>query len=353
MVRGDDNKNSLQAEDIEKLNVNEISWFVTDHISAMLAYWDNNLVCRFANNAYLEWFGKTPEEMIGKITLKELLGPLYEKNLPYIQKALEGEKQIFEREIPLPNGGSRHSIATYIPDVSDGMVRGFFVHVADVTPIKLLENMLRENEKTKKREVLRSIIETREKERESIASELRENINQTLVFCKMMLQNRNNAEPGNQFLIQIANYIHLAIHQLNSMSNELSPTLIGHFGLRSELENYFSNFQKQYNRVVLFSATDHELEKMPAFDKISVFRIIQNYFALLVSDPRCIKISVNVRYEHPLLSIHFSHNNLSFALNRQSNEYNDIEIRTEYYDGTILETISGGESRMDVVLKIR
>lgn len=124
-------------------DVNTLGLMVTDHITAMLAYWDKDTVCRFANSAYVEWFGKRKEDMVGKITIKELLGPLYEKNLPYITAALKGEVQTFEREIPLPSGtGTRNSLANYYPDIVNGEVLGFFVHVADVTPLKLLEKEL-------------------------------------------------------------------------------------------------------------------------------------------------------------------------------------------------------------------
>lgn len=123
-------------------NINSLGLLVTDHVSAMLAYWDKDLVCRFANAAYTDWFGKTREEMVDKLTIKELLGLLYEKNLPYISAALNGEIQTFEREILLPSGEIRHSIANYFPDIVNGDVRGFFVHVADITPIKFLENEL-------------------------------------------------------------------------------------------------------------------------------------------------------------------------------------------------------------------
>jgi PAS domain S-box-containing protein len=123
-------------------DVNTLGLMVADHITAMLAYWDKDKVCRFANSAYVEWFGKTKEEMIDKITIKELLGPLYEMNLPYITGALQGKAQTFEREIPLPAGGTRHSLANYYPDIVNGEVLGFFVHVADVTPLKLLEREL-------------------------------------------------------------------------------------------------------------------------------------------------------------------------------------------------------------------
>jgi diguanylate cyclase (GGDEF)-like protein/PAS domain S-box-containing protein len=116
---------------------------LVDSLDAMLAYWDINQVCVFANDAYRDWFGKTREEMIG-LTMEELLGPLYQKNLPYILAALGGQKQIFEREIPTPDGKIRHSLATYTPHIVDGEVRGIFVHVADVSMLKNLEQELRE-----------------------------------------------------------------------------------------------------------------------------------------------------------------------------------------------------------------
>lgn len=120
----------------------EIVLELVDHLDAMVAYWDADQVCVFANNAYHEWFGMTRRELIG-MKLEELLGPLYSKNLPYIRAAYEGKKQVFEREIPGPDGRVRHGLATYTPRVIDGQVRGIFVHVADVTPLKALEHELR------------------------------------------------------------------------------------------------------------------------------------------------------------------------------------------------------------------
>jgi PAS domain S-box-containing protein len=115
---------------------------IIDRIPAMIAYWDRDEICRFANQAYQRWFGKSREQLIGT-TLRELLGPIYPLNRPYIQAALAGEEQVFERQIPVPDGpGTRDSIATYTPDVQDGIVFGFFVHVADVTALKAHERHL-------------------------------------------------------------------------------------------------------------------------------------------------------------------------------------------------------------------
>ena len=107
----------------------------------MLGYWDRNLRCQFANAAYQTWFGRTREEVIG-IEMKELLGPLFELNLPHIQGALRGQVQVFEREIPLPDGTFRQSLAAYYPDIVNGEVVGFSVQVADVSRLKELERQL-------------------------------------------------------------------------------------------------------------------------------------------------------------------------------------------------------------------
>ncbi len=123
-------------------DLSAISLAVVDAIPAMVAYWDEDEVCRFANRAYLDWFGRTREEMIG-ITLEQLLGPIYPLNRPYIRAALAGETQHFERTIPIPGSGEvRESIATYIPETIEGRTVGFYVHVSDATLLKRREQEL-------------------------------------------------------------------------------------------------------------------------------------------------------------------------------------------------------------------
>jgi len=115
-----------------------------NRIPAMVAYWNCDQRCVFANHAYREWFGRSPEQMVD-LSMTELLGPsLYQKNLRYILGALRGEKQVFERRITLPDGSRRAGIATYIPDVVGGSVRGFWAHVADVTVLRGREAALRQ-----------------------------------------------------------------------------------------------------------------------------------------------------------------------------------------------------------------
>jgi PAS domain S-box-containing protein len=106
---------------------------VVDHVPAMIGYWDSEERNRLANADYQRWFGKKPAEIEGK-SMVDLLGPaLYQKNRPFIERALAGQRQDFERTITGPDGIVRHSQATYVPDLRNGRVQGFVALVTDVT----------------------------------------------------------------------------------------------------------------------------------------------------------------------------------------------------------------------------
>ena len=116
---------------------------VTDSMPGLVGYWDHELRCRFANAPYRMWFGKEPSEVIGT-TMLELMGEhLFGLNQRYVQGALAGTAQQFERTLVKADGSVRQTLANYIPDrVSDGSVAGFFVLVTDVTALKEAESEL-------------------------------------------------------------------------------------------------------------------------------------------------------------------------------------------------------------------
>lgn len=135
----------------------EIALRVLDQTLAIVAYIDKDLTYRFANSAYLDWFGRSRAEMM-HMTMPQVLGPIFELNLPYVKAVLNGETAVFERDVKIANGTVRHGLMTYKPDLLNGQVQGFFVHVADVTPIKKIEHELlaakQEAEEVAKRELL-------------------------------------------------------------------------------------------------------------------------------------------------------------------------------------------------------
>lgn len=115
---------------------------VTDGVPGMIGYWDADLHCKFANQAYQDWFGKTPEELAG-ISVQELLGEeLFRQSEAHIYAALWGEPQTFERTLTKPDGTIGYTLARYIPDKQGEKVKGFFALMSDVTEMKLTQDKM-------------------------------------------------------------------------------------------------------------------------------------------------------------------------------------------------------------------
>ncbi|MDD5334763.1 MAG: diguanylate cyclase [Rhodoferax sp.] len=145
-----------EAEVVEALAASErFMKTLTDNIPGMVAYWSRDLRCRFANKAYLEWFGRTPEQM-HNIRIQDMMGDeLFRRNEPFIKAALRGERQRFERTLTKADGSIGYTWAHYIPDQDANGVRGFFVLVSDITELKRAELALAQSEWK-----LKTIIET-------------------------------------------------------------------------------------------------------------------------------------------------------------------------------------------------
>lgn len=140
---------AIALENVRLLRESQQAKLVTDNVPAMVAYWDKDQRCRFANRAYIDWFGVDPEWLTGR-SMTDLFGSsLYAANSPYIRGALGGVTQRFERDLKfLPTGEIRHTSAIYLPEIIDGNVLGFFVLVTDVTELKRAQ-LAAEEEKQK------------------------------------------------------------------------------------------------------------------------------------------------------------------------------------------------------------
>ena len=115
---------------------------LTDFVPGLVGYWTKDLRSTFANREYLNWFGRSPEEING-ISVQDLLGePLFRKHEPYIRAALAGVSQMFDYSLFLSNGEIKETLVHYIPHHNDKEVLGLFVLILDITERKSLEQAM-------------------------------------------------------------------------------------------------------------------------------------------------------------------------------------------------------------------
>jgi PAS domain S-box-containing protein len=121
---------------------------ISDNIPAMIAYWDRDGICRFANKAHFDRFGLSPEQLVG-MSIDEVIAfrragnqHIHEKQRARIAAALKGERQLFDQSSIGADGKVRHWQAEYLPNWSGGEVAGFYALIVDITQRKIAESRL-------------------------------------------------------------------------------------------------------------------------------------------------------------------------------------------------------------------
>ena len=206
-----------------------------DIIPGVMGYWTVDLHCTFANKGYLEWFGKSPEQMLN-ISMTELLGEkLLSLNQPYISAALRGEVQRFERTLTKADGTISYAWAHYIPDFINGEVQGFFAMVSDITEIKQSQIRLEElnNDLIKTRDEAERANKAKSDFLSSMSHELRTPMNAILGFSQLMEYDPNLAESYKENVREI---LKAGYHLLNLINEilDLSKVESGHIDLSLE-----------------------------------------------------------------------------------------------------------------------
>jgi PAS domain S-box-containing protein len=115
--------------------------FIIEAVPALIGYVDAAERYRFNNSAYEAWLRCPVAEITGR-SVREVLGEaVYTAIAPHVRAALAGRQVTFESEMAYRDGKLRYVRATYVPDVGeDGQVRGFVVHVTDISDLKQSED---------------------------------------------------------------------------------------------------------------------------------------------------------------------------------------------------------------------
>ena len=116
---------------------------VTDSLPILIGFIDRDLVYRFANAAYREWFGVDPDEVVGR-SVRDVVGDAaFAVRLQAMRAALAGETVRFELPWPHLDNRRREAEIRYLPRRGpDGSVTGFDVFVLDITDRKMTEEAL-------------------------------------------------------------------------------------------------------------------------------------------------------------------------------------------------------------------
>jgi len=120
---------------------------IVDSLPVMAVACDGGLRCAFANRGYAEFFGLTPESIVGK-HLREIIGErAYREIEHHLERALAGERTSYQGTRVVAGGEERHIEVDVVPHPGeDGTSRGLLAIVIDVTERRRADDLLRASE---------------------------------------------------------------------------------------------------------------------------------------------------------------------------------------------------------------
>jgi signal transduction histidine kinase len=174
---------------------------------------------------------------------------------------------------------NKYYLRTFSPVKNEkGEVLAVNVISKDISELKQVENKLKESEQEihKFAEYLQA---AREKERESVASELHDEVGQALTGLKMdifALKNKlskDQKEIPSEFQ-KMEKLLDDSIQKLRKIYSELRPSLLEHFGVGEAMKQYVADFQGQSGTQCTFYQDPEEII-LEENCSLALYRILQ------------------------------------------------------------------------------
>jgi signal transduction histidine kinase len=104
-----------------------------DAVPVLISYFDADHICRFANEHHSQWYGRSPEELVG-LHMRDFLGEAaYQTRIPYLDVVGRGESVSLEAQVPHWTGVWRDAAIRYIPLMGARGFEGFHTLVFDLS----------------------------------------------------------------------------------------------------------------------------------------------------------------------------------------------------------------------------
>lgn len=227
-----------------------------------------------------------------------------------------------------------------------GTIIGTLSSGQDISDKKVLQNRLMQQETARRKQVLSAVLQAQEQERQDIAYELHDNVNQILTSCKLLLEQEVLKGQPSTFVASSYQYIQNAIEEIRNISHRLSPSELKDLELKDAI-NALIERTTMFARVQIkftFHPSTKEKELEPALC-ISLLRIVQEHLNNIIKHSGATKTSISLDLSGNTADLEIKDNGKGFDLKdtRRGLGINNIYNRTEFHSGQAYVNTSPGE----------
>jgi len=308
---------------------------------------DEKAVFRFLNEPYMRAFALTGTD-IGK-SIYDIFPPaICDAFVENNWKVWNSGKSMETMEEGVgPAGEKQYYHIFKFPLKSDNGVRLLGGVALDITQKVEIEAQLTEERERSRREIIQAILNAQEKERDEIAYELHENVNQMLTSSKLMLEvaaEKQDLSP--EFIRRSLGYISEAIAEIRKISHTLRPATLQDISLEAAVAEVVQEINSSGKLAVeyFYSFAGSRKHIKPEI-QLAVLRMVQEQLNNITKHSGASEARVSLSIKESKLVLVISDNGVGFdvLLTKKGLGLNNITNRVEYYNGTIRINSAEGE----------
>ncbi|MDB5276448.1 MAG: hypothetical protein JWR61_1403 [Ferruginibacter sp.] len=210
--------------------------------------------------------------------------------------------------------------------------------------VKLLENKILNQRTQEQKKIVRAVLKGQEKERNFIARELHDNVNQILAGCKLYLGSAGKKDDGIKELIKYPmQLIDLSIEEIRQLCQQLVSPQKG-IDFKEQIQDVL--YKLGQNTGILTSFTYAvEQDLIPHELQLNIYRIIQELLnnASKYSDAKSIHVSITATGGFISITVADDGKGFNKKIKRQGIGISNIIYRAECFSGKVSINSSPGK----------
>jgi PAS domain S-box-containing protein len=217
----------------------------------------------------------------------------------------------------------------------------------DITEKTLLEIKLAKERITKQKQITDAVLQAQENEREAIATELNENLNQLLVATRWNIQlAKIDKDKRDDCLQNSAEYLNHVISEIRRIHKTLAMPDMQVIGLFDNIKNLVEDMNKEHS--IKFKFTEAGIDEEEDLDKpiqLDIFRMLQQLVSNIIQHAHATAAKINLHRRGNDLVLIVSDNGVGQDKLTPEKGVGIINItsRAELYGGTVTITSKPGK----------
>ena len=327
--------------------------------AGIVIFIDVTQVVRFINERGCVLLEASKEDIIGKNWFDSFLPADGREEIRGLFTTLLQTKKLpvrhYENGVFTAKGNIKF-ISWYQINVSEenGKVRGLLCLGEDITDKTILLRRLSMQEEARRRQLISAVVEAQEKERQEIAVELHDNVNQILTTCKLLME--QEGESASPLIRNASQYLQQAIDEIRNISHRLNPAYLTEKSFQQAVEEMIGkiNLSTTLKATVRTTGVD-TLNSLPASLSLSVFRMLQEQVSNIIKHADAGAIDITLYADEKAVDFEVKDNGKGFDLKAATRGLGlkSIYSRAELYRGIVyIDTAPGSGCLLSVHIPI-